>query len=92
MNDIIKQLSKQLCLPESVIRNTYLAYWTFIRDTIESMKFPQGITEEQFNNMRTSFNIPNIGKLYCSYKRYKNIYNRKKFIYEAKHKKDKTNV
>ena len=88
MDDVIKELARQLNLPEKVIYKTYLAYWTFIRTTAESMQFPQGISEEEFNDMRKSFNIPYIGKLYCSYKRYKNVYNKKKYIYEAKHKKD----
>lgn len=50
------------------------------------------MSEDEFEGIKKSFNIPSIGKLYCAYDRYKNIYNRKKYINEAKYKENKTNV
>lgn len=86
MEEKIKKLSVQLGLPAEVIKNTYKAYWKFIRTTISGIDFSDGLTEDEFKKIRTSFNIPYIGKFNCSYKHYLVIKN------GNKHKKDKADV
>ena len=61
--DIIKKVSKELNLPENVVNKTYRSYWLFIKTAIESLPLREDITEEEFNSLRTNFNIGSLGKL-----------------------------
>lgn len=65
--DSIKQVAKDLCLPVKVVDKTYKAFWRFIRDTINELPLKTDLTEEEFNKLRTNFNIPSLGKLNCTY-------------------------
>ena len=42
------------------------------------------LSEEEFKKLRTSFNIPSLGKLSCSYERMKRVKNTKNYIKEKK--------
>lgn len=92
MQKIINQLSEELGLNKQVVLNIYKAYWRFIKETIEGINFDNIHSKEDYKRMKVHFNIPNIGKLCCSYDRMNSIKNQIKYIEDAKHKKDKTNV
>ena len=64
--DSIKQVAKDLCLPVKVVDKTYKAFWRFIRDTINELPLKTDLTEEEFNKLRTNFNIPSLGKFTCN--------------------------
>lgn len=66
----ISRISKELALPEECVENAYKAYWGFIKTTIEELTLKEEFSEEEFNSLRTNFNIPNLGKLSCTYKRW----------------------
>lgn len=66
----ISRISKELTLPEKCVENIYKAYWTFIKETISSLPLKEDLTEDEFNRLRTNFNIPNLGKFSCTYKRW----------------------
>lgn len=68
--DIIEKVSEEVNLPKEVVDRIYKSYWEFIRNTIKDLPLKKDLSEEQFNEFRTSFNIPSIGKLYCSYDKY----------------------
>lgn len=89
INNIFEKASLQLNIPLAVIKNTYLSYWLFIKNTIESLPITDNMIEEDFNKLRVSFNIPKLGKLYTSFDKYKRIKN--KYLY-VKNKIHKTNV
>ena len=72
----ITQVSEELGLPVEVVKKTYESYWEFIRETIQSLPLKEDLSEEEFNKLRTNFNIPSIGKLSCTYTRYKILKNR----------------
>jgi len=77
------------------VEKTYKAYWRFIKDTIESLPLKEELTEEQFNKLKTNFNIPSLGKLNCTYERYKGVKKMfKRFINNEgiKTEEDKTTV
>lgn len=92
MKETIKRLSRELNLPEKTIERVYKAYWEFIRETIQELPLKEDISEEDFNKLRTNFNLPILGKLYCNYDRYvrvKKKYNHLRGIENAnKHKED----
>ena len=93
MQQTIDRLSRELGLPAEVVTKTYKAYWKFIRSTIESFPLKEDIGEDKFSRLRTNFNIPNLGKLVCTYEKYKGIKKRYKIRRGeyAEYKENKTN-
>ena len=71
--DLITQISKELSLPYKVVDKVYKSYWRFIRDTIQNLPLKENLTEEDFQKLRTNFNIPSLGKLSCTYDRVKGV-------------------
>ena len=94
--DIIKRVSDKLNIPEEIVKKTYESYWLYIRNSISELPLKDNLSEEEFNNLRTNFNIPSIGKLSCSYDRYKAIKEIYKHIKRIKdgnyNKEDKTSI
>lgn len=90
MQQIIDKLAHELNLPKDVVIKTYKAYWMYIRKTIESFPLMDNLSEEEFSKLRLNFNIPNLGKLSCTYDRYVGVNKKKKLIKEkyAKHKEN----
>jgi hypothetical protein len=66
-SEIIKKVAEELNLPEELVSRTYDAYWKFIRETISSLPLKNDLSKEQFDSLKTNFNIPSIGKLSCKY-------------------------
>lgn len=75
-DEILSKVSKDLNIPKIVIDRTYKSFWLFIKDTIQTIPLKEDLNEEEFSKLRTSFNIPSLGKLSCSYKRMIGIKNR----------------
>lgn len=92
MQKIINELSSELGLPVSVVLNTYKSFWKYIKSTINTLDFDTINSEQDYNKSKINFNIPNLGKLGCSYDRMLRIKQQNKYKDEAKYKKDKTNV
>lgn len=73
METVISKLAEELNLPTEVISRTYKAYWLFIRETIQGLPLKENLTEGEFSRLRTNFNICNLGKLSCTYRRYQGV-------------------
>lgn len=73
MQKVLDKVSKELSIPKEVVEKTYKAYWRFIKEKIESLPIDSIETEEDLKKLKTSFNLPNLGKLTCSYSRLKKI-------------------
>ena len=84
--DLITQISKELGLPYKVVDKVYKSYWRFIRDTIQNLPLKENLTEEDFQKLRTNFNIPSLGKLSCTYDRVKGVKERYKYIRNLREK------
>lgn len=69
--EIVSKVAKEVNLPEEVVLKTYNAYWRFIRESIQQLPLKDNLSEEEFKLLKTNFNIPSIGKLACTYDRYK---------------------
>lgn len=65
--DIIITVSKELNIPKEVVNRAYKSYWEFIRSTIKSLPLKDDLSEKEFEELRTNFNIPSLGKLVCTY-------------------------
>ncbi len=76
---ILNNVAQELELPIDVVRNTYRAYWKYIRDSIQSLPLKEDLNDEEFNRLSTNYNIPSLGKLSCTIDKYKGV--KKKFQY-----------
>ena len=89
---IIKQVAKELNLPEDLVRNTYKSYWKVIRQIIESndIKYSKDyiITANEFNSKQMNINIPSIGKLNCTYDKYQKTIAKFNLINNIKRRED----
>lgn len=77
---IIESVANELQLPVDLVRKTYKAYWQFVRDTIQQLPLKEDISEEEFKKIKTNFNIPSLGKLYCTRDRYLRVKKRFEYI------------
>lgn len=84
--ELITKVSKDLGYSQDIIKKVYQSYWLFIKSTIRNLPLDKDLTEEDFTNLRTNFNIPSIGKMVCRYSDYKTVRNR-----YNKYVKDKEN-
>jgi len=83
-----KKVAEELQIPQEVVQEAYYSFWRFIRDKINELPLKEDLTEEEFNSLRTNFNIPSLGKLTCTYEEYCNAKKRLQYI---KLNKDKYN-
>ena len=89
---MIKQVAKELNLPEDLVRNTYKSYWKVIKQIIESNNIKSNdnliFTSDEFNNNVININVPSIGKLNCTYDKYLKTINRFNLINNIKKRED----
>lgn len=93
MQETINKLSKELNLPPDVVEKAYKAYWMFIKFIAEQVPLKEDMDEKTFSKLRPNFNIPNLGKLACTYNRYVGLKKRYKLIQDkhAEYKENQTN-
>ena len=69
-SEAIKQVSIELGLPPQVVKEAYESYWTFIRNNIKALLLKEDLSKEEFDKLRTNFNVPSIGKMSVTWERY----------------------
>lgn len=90
-SDILKQVASELNLPLEVVKLAYESQWKFIRESIKALPLKQDLSEEEFNKLRTNFNVPSLGKLACTYKRYRGVKKQFKVFKELQNVQNKSN-
>lgn len=89
---IIKQVAKELNLPEDLVRNTYKSYWKVVKQIIESKQIKsldnKLLSQEEFNDNIININIPSIGKLNCTYDKYQKTIAKFNLINNIKRRED----
>lgn len=89
---IIRQVAKELDLPEDLVRNTYKSYWKVIKYIIESRQIKSEsnkiLSQEEFDNNVVNINIPSIGKLNCTYDKYQKVLTKFNLINNIKRRED----
>lgn len=78
--EILKKVSEELELPVEVVKEAYESYWVFIRQSIIDLPLKENLDKEDFNKLRTNFNIPSLGKLSCTHERMEGVKKRLKYI------------
>ena len=81
-SEIINQVSKELDIPVEVVDKAYRSSFEFIKNKIQSLPLKEDISEEEFSELRTNFNIPSLGKLVCTFDRMEGV--KKRFNYIKK--------
>ena len=84
LNNVYKQVALELGLNERDVKEAYNLYWKFFREEVEKLPLKEDLSEEDFNSLKTSFNVPSLGKFYCTYDRYVRIKNKLKKSRDAK--------
>lgn len=72
ISKIFEDVSKETGLPIHIIENIYESQWEFIYEKISTLDLDE-VNEEEFNKLKTNFNIPALGKLFTSYNRIENV-------------------
>lgn len=83
-SEAIKQVSTELGLPPQVVKEAYESFWTFIRNNIKALPLKEDLSKEEFDKLRTNFNVPSLGKLSCTYDRFIGIKKRLKYLDKLK--------
>lgn len=89
--DIIEYVSSKLNLPIEVIREAYESYWKYIRERISGLPLKENLSKEEFDKLRTNFNIPSLGKLAVTWDRYKAIKDRYKYVLKFRNEDSRGN-
>ena len=67
---IIAKVAEDLELSADHVDKVYKSYWKVIKSYIENLPLKEDLSDEEFNELRPNINIPSIGKLYVTLKRY----------------------
>lgn len=75
----IIKASNELGLSTDLVGKVYKAYWSAIKQAIQSLPLKENLTQENFSKLKLNINIPSLGKLYSSYDRVQGV--KKRFEY-----------
>ena len=70
LEPIIEQMSKELGVPYDVCVDAYMSQWKFIKEKLRTFEL-KGMSIEQFRETKKNFNLPSIGKLCVTEKKFK---------------------
>ena len=79
MKNLYKKVAEEMNIPVEVVELAYKSYWKFIRKTIQELPLKEDLSEEEFAKLKTNFNIVSLGKLSCTYDRYRRVKLREKY-------------
>ena len=69
----IEKISQEMSIPKEVVIKAIESQYEFIRKKTKELHFDPNLTREEFDEMKTNFNIPCIGKLYASFYMYRKM-------------------
>lgn len=86
----ISEASKELNIPSELVGKTYRAYWLAIKQAIQALPLKEDLTKEEFSKLRTSVNIPSLGKMSVTWDKYQGVKKRFKYLQQIrKHDQNK---
>lgn len=87
-DDIISKVAEDSGLSKEFVDKVYKSYWLTIKEKIKELPLKEDLTEEEFNRLRTNFNIPSLGKLYVTYDSWKGMKRRFEYIQKLRKRHD----
>lgn len=81
-----KKIAQQYAVSEQEVKNIYKSVFAFIREKVTVLPF-QNMTNNNFEQFKVNFNIPEIGKLGTDIKRIEAINNNERH-YNQEHQTD----
>lgn len=88
--EILNKVSGDIGISPDIIDKAYKAYWKYIRDSIQELPLKDDMSEEEFLMLKPNFNIPSLGKLTCTYQKYKCIKEKFKHIKKLRENNEST--
>lgn len=85
----ILKTSHELGFPSEIVGKVYRAYWLALKQVVQALPLKEDLTEENFSKLRTSFNIPSLGKMFVTFDRYQGVKCRFQYLSQIR---DKHNV
>lgn len=80
--EIYLKVAQELGLDPEVVKAAYLSQWQFIRTNIETLPLKGELSEEEFNKLRTNFNLPSLGKIYTTFDKVQKVRKRVEYLTE----------
>lgn len=72
LKSVIKEVAEESGLTPKQVEDIYDSQWNFISKTVSDLDF-EDVDEEEFNELKTNFNVPEIGKFYTYYNKVNNV-------------------
>jgi len=69
----IKEVARQLNLPESVVEEVFNNQFKFYKEKVEELPIKEIQTEEEFNKLKTTFYFKHIGKMFINWRKVEKI-------------------
>ncbi len=88
---VFNQIAKELNIPVKEVARAYNSYWQFIKETIRALPLEEDLTKEEFDKLRTNFNLPSLGNFYCTYEGMMYKKQKNKELREKKYAKSEEN-
>ena len=73
-----RELAEKHGIDIDIMKKIISAPNDFIQMKTKELAFKDGLTREEFDKIKTNFNLPGLGKLYASYFLYEQIQKKKK--------------
>ena len=77
-------VARDLGVSATHVKDVYQGYWMAVRKYVSSVPLKENISEEEFNKLHPTVNIPSLGKLHVDLE---SVKNRKKEYERYKNKK-----
>ena len=90
LNLALRQAARNLSISPKVAEQVYKSYWGFIRDYVDNLHI-RTLTEEEFKQQTTNFNIPYIGKLYVDYDKIRKYQRQLKIYNDVRNQRNQAN-
>ena len=87
--EIVQRVSEDTGISTDIIDKAYKAFWLYIRNSVQELPLKEDITETEFLSLRPNFNIPSLGKLTCTYNRYRGVKDKFQHIKNIREKNEK---
>lgn len=97
LNDVYKKVGVKYNMDYTDIKKVYEGLFKYYQEKMDKADLlNKEYTEEEFNEVWPSYKIPNVGRFYCDYKRYKSLKKHLAYIKNksrhVENKENKTNV